>query len=148
MILISACLAGENCKYSGGNNLVEEIRELLKEGKAVAVCPEKDGGLPVPRDPAEIIDDRVISVTGADVTDYYLRGARIGMDVCRRTGCTRAILKANSPSCGPHCVYDGTFTHTLVYDKCGIFAAMLKEAGVECIDETEYIQSLHGGTSK
>lgn len=29
-ILVSACLLGENCKYSGGNNKCEEILELGK----------------------------------------------------------------------------------------------------------------------
>ena len=146
MILISACLAGENCKYSGGNNLVREIRELYERGEAVCVCPERDGGLPVPRDPAEIIDGRVISIHGRDVTDYYIRGAEIGMEVCRQNRCTTAVLKANSPSCGPHAVYDGTFSHTLVNGRCGIFAAMLKEAGVQCLDEEEYVQSVTGGS--
>lgn len=41
MILISACLAGINCKYSGGNNYNEKIFKLLKEGKAIPVCPEQ-----------------------------------------------------------------------------------------------------------
>ena len=34
MILVSACLAGLNCKYNGGNNYNEEIFNLVKEGKA------------------------------------------------------------------------------------------------------------------
>ena len=35
MILVSACLAGEKCKYSGGDNLHPEIARLVKEGRAV-----------------------------------------------------------------------------------------------------------------
>ena len=52
MILISACLAGINCKYSGGNNLNPELRDLVNSGKAVPVCPEQLGGLITPRTPA------------------------------------------------------------------------------------------------
>ena len=51
MILVSACLAGEKCKYSGGDNLHPEIARLVKEGRAVMVCPEQLGGLPTPRCP-------------------------------------------------------------------------------------------------
>ena len=45
MILISACLAGINCKYSGGNNLNPDLRDLVNSGKAVPICPEQLGGL-------------------------------------------------------------------------------------------------------
>ena len=30
MILVSACLAGVNCKYSGGNNENEEIKKFTE----------------------------------------------------------------------------------------------------------------------
>ncbi len=59
-ILVSACLLGENCKYSGGSNRNETIlkwrERLLREERAVfvPVCPEVMGGLPTPRTPAEI----------------------------------------------------------------------------------------------
>ena len=35
MIVISACLCGVNCKYSGGNNFNEKVSKLLKEGKGI-----------------------------------------------------------------------------------------------------------------
>lgn len=54
MILVSACLAGCNCKYNGKNNNVDQIQELVKANKAITVCPEVLGGLPTPRHPAEI----------------------------------------------------------------------------------------------
>ena len=54
MILVSACLAGVNCRMDGGNKLVPEIKRLVDEGKAIPVCPEELGGLPTPRPPAEI----------------------------------------------------------------------------------------------
>ena len=54
MILVSACLAGINCKYSGGNNYNEKVFNLVKEGKAIPICPEQLGGLQTPRNPAEI----------------------------------------------------------------------------------------------
>ena len=30
MILVSACLAGINCKYNGGNNYSEKVKEYIK----------------------------------------------------------------------------------------------------------------------
>ena len=54
MILISACLAGINCKYNGENNGNEKVMELIKNEKTILVCPEQLGGLKTPRIPAEI----------------------------------------------------------------------------------------------
>lgn len=59
MYLVSACLAGVNCKYDEGNNEKEEIKKLVEEGKAILVCPEQLGGLPTPRLPSEIKGDKV-----------------------------------------------------------------------------------------
>lgn len=55
MILVSACLVGINCKYSGGNNFNQKIFDLVKEGKAIPICPEQLGGLKTPRKPNEEI---------------------------------------------------------------------------------------------
>lgn len=54
MILVSACLVGINCKYSGGNNFNQKIFDLVKEGKAIPICPEQLGGLKTPRKPVEL----------------------------------------------------------------------------------------------
>lgn len=58
MILVSKCLAGEPCRYDGGDNLVPEIRALVERGEAIAVCPEVLGGLPTPRTPSESVCKR------------------------------------------------------------------------------------------
>ena len=99
MIVVSKCLAGEPCRYDGGDNLVPEVRALVERGEAIAVCPEVLGGLPTPRTPSEIqTDGRVRSKQGEDVTEAFLRGAERAMEICRENGCTAAILKARSPS--------------------------------------------------
>ena len=36
-ILVSACLLGHNCKYNGGNNLVEDLKNNLDEYELIAV---------------------------------------------------------------------------------------------------------------
>ena len=142
MILISACLAGVNCKYSGGNNEVPELKKLYEEGKAILVCPEVMGGLSTPRIPCEIRNGRVYNTEGEDKTENYARGAEKALKICLENNCRIAVLKANSPSCGPDEIYDGTFTHTKIKGS-GIFAAMLKEKGIPCISEKDDLQILN-----
>ena len=52
------------------------------------------------------------------------------------TGATDAVLKARSPSCGCHEVYDGTFSQRLVSGE-GVTAAALREAGVRIQSEED-----------
>ena len=73
-IAVSACLLGENCKYSGGSNRCARLLELLSDRpdiEAVPVCPEVAGGLPTPRRPAEIVGGVVIDDQGASVDREY-----------------------------------------------------------------------------
>jgi uncharacterized protein YbbK (DUF523 family) len=78
MIIVSACLLGENCKYSGGNNLKEEVVEYLKDKDYVAVCPERVFG--APRKPVEIKDGRVVRADGIDVDKEYRKAAEEEFD--------------------------------------------------------------------
>lgn len=119
MILVSACLAGYRCRYDGGTCPNEGVMELVRQGKAIPACPEALGGLPMPRPPAELTEDgaavlmgkgRVMSKDGRDVTEAFLKGAHETLRICRLYGVERAILKANSPSCGSGVIYDGSFT--------------------------------------
>ena len=55
-IVVSACLLGENCKYSGGNNENTAVLNFVKDHEIIPVCPEVLGGLPVPRMSAEIVN--------------------------------------------------------------------------------------------
>jgi uncharacterized protein YbbK (DUF523 family) len=48
------------------------------------------------------------------VTDAYERGAAQAVRVAAASGAAGAVLKARSPSCGCHEVYDGTFSRTRV----------------------------------
>jgi purine-nucleoside phosphorylase len=112
--------------------LAERVRE---RGGAVAdVCPEVDGGLPVPRPPAERAGERVLTAGGVDVTDAYERGAAIALSRARELGAPLAVLKAKSPSCGSGLVYDGTHTHTLTKGY-GVCAEALAKEGVLVVDE-------------
>ena len=136
MILVSACLVGLNCKYNGGNNYNEEVFNLVKDGKAIPVCPEQLGGLKTPRAPAEIkvIDGkkRVINNEGIDVTEQFEKGAEEVLKLVERLDITKAILQARSPSCGVGKIYSGNFDGELV-DGNGILVDLLLKNGVEVV---------------
>ena len=133
-LLVSACLLGENCKYSGGNNRDEQVRALERYFQLIPVCPECFGGLPIPREPSEIRDGCVVSKSGVDVTAAFADGAEKTLYIAEEENCGLALLKERSPSCGSHFVYDGTFTGTVVPGQ-GMTAALLAGRGVELFSE-------------
>lgn len=135
-LAVSACLLGENCKYNGQNNLNEEVLKLSEKYDIVPVCPEKSGGLEIPRPPAEIKNGSVFLKDGRDVTENFLSGSKISLDVAVQKGCKMAVLKANSPSCGCGRIYDGSFSKRLVNGD-GITAALFKKNGIKVITEKE-----------
>ena len=110
MILISACLLGCACRYDGKSKPHPLAQELARQGLAVPVCPEQLGGLPTPRAPSERQGERVVSSLGADVTAQYRRGAEEALRLAELYGCTTAVLKERSPSCGSGAIYDGPRT--------------------------------------
>lgn len=136
MILISACLLGCACRYDGQSKPCPAAQELARRGLAVPVCPEQLGGLSTPRRPSERRDGRVVMNDGRDVTAEYRRGAEEALHLARLYGCTAAVLKERSPSCGCGRIYDGTFTGTLT-DGDGVTAEVLKENGVTVYGESE-----------
>ena len=141
-LLISACLLGYCCRYDGSNNgPIPELMQLKRRYHLIPICPEQLGGLKTPRLPAERLGDRDVHCEGEDITAAYERGAREALRMARLFGCTNAILKSRSPSCGPDEVYDGTFTHTVVR-RPGTTAELLTANGVSVIDETRIAQLL------
>ena len=137
-ILVSRCLLGEPCRYDGRSVPVPELEKLRQAGHVlIPVCPEVLGGLPTPRPPAERQPDgRVVNRAGEDVTAAYLEGAGRTLALALEAGCTLAVLKAKSPSCGCHEIYDGSFTGRLVPGQ-GVAARLLEESGIRVVDETE-----------
>jgi len=136
MILVSACLLGENCKYSGGNNRREEVCRFLDGKEYVPFCPEQAGGLPTPRLPSERRDGRVFSSAGEDVTESFLLGAERTLELCRREGVGLAILKQGSPSCGSRYIYDGSFSGVKIPGE-GVTAELLRKNGIRVVSEEE-----------
>jgi uncharacterized protein YbbK (DUF523 family) len=144
MKLVSACLIGIHCRFDGKDSLDNDVQRLVKEGKAVPVCPEQMGGLSTPRLPAEIVggdgDDvldgkaKVINIEGEDVTEAFIRGAEEALRAAKSVGATEAILKEKSPSCGSCVIYDGTFKGQKQAGS-GVTAALLKRNGIHVVSD-------------
>jgi len=144
MIIVSACLCGINCKYDGGNNLDVRILKLLKEGKAMPVCPEQLGGQETPRAAHEIANGngrdvlegkaRILGPKDDDVTSQFLKGAYETLKIAEAVGANIAILKARSPSCGYSQIYDGTFSGTKRTGN-GVTAELLLSKGIKVFTE-------------
>ncbi len=115
-ILVSACLLGKNCRYNGTNKRNEKVIELLKDKEIVEICPEVEGGLPTPREPATRRGDKVITnFTRRDITSFFKIGALKAVQKAQFFGVKKAFLKSKSPSCGEN----------------GLTAEKLKKMGIE-----------------
>ena len=140
-VLVSSCLLGEPVRYHGGHALTEDLvlRAWDEEGRLVPFCPEVAGGLGVPRPAAEIRGGDGLSVLGQtarvvtredeDVSDAFLRGARLALEEARRHDVGLAVLTARSPSCGSIEIYDGSFTGRRQAG-VGVTTALLESEGI------------------
>lgn len=135
-ILVSACLLGVCCRYDGESKPNADVIALRDRFILIPICPEEDGGLPTPRTPSERVGDKVLMRDGRDVTENYIKGARLALGRAETFGCSAAILKARSPSCGKGRIYDGSFSGNLT-DRDGVAAEMLMKKGVKVYTENE-----------
>lgn len=134
-ILVSACLLGKACRYDGKSKPCEAVQNLAERHTLIPVCPELMGGLPTPRPPCEIVDGRVLDRDGNDRTEAYQKGAQEALRIAQENGCTVAVLKENSPSCGCGKIHNGKFDGGLTEGN-GVTAALLLENGITVDGET------------
>jgi uncharacterized protein YbbK (DUF523 family) len=139
MLLLSSCLAGFPVRYDGGTATRDLAMWLVARGQALTVCPEVMSGLSTPREPAEIVGGtaanvlsgsaRILTRSGTDVTDNFLRGAHMALGIALKNHVRAAFLKDKSPSCGAARVYDGSFTGTKITG-LGVTAQLLTNNGI------------------
>lgn len=156
MIIVSSCLLGVCARYDGGHNACGLLLSYAGSGHFLPLCPEQLGGLPTPRQPAEITGGdgsdvlagraRVIGRSGDDLSAAFVRGADQLLAIARTFPVNAAILKARSPSCGVGRIYDGSFSHTQTTG-LGVAAAALAACGLplyteETIDEQTLLSLL------
>ena len=135
-IMVSACLAGENCKYSGGNNRNEKVLSLFAEHEVIPVCPEVLGGLPTPRAPSELRNGIVVNQSGVSVDREFRLGAEKCLEIALRERPDYIVLQSRSPSCGVRQRYDGTFSGKLITGP-GVAAELLMRHGFRVVDVEE-----------
>lgn len=139
--IISKCLVGINCKYNGLNNLNERIKEIYEKTDSILICPEELGGLPTPRIPSEIKNERVINKELIDVTNNFIIGAMKSLELAKKNNVKIAILKEFSPSCGCNYIYDGTFTGKKIKGS-GITAKLFMENGIRIYTEKDDLDDI------
>lgn len=137
MMLVSACLAGVDCRYDGENALSREVESLVRKKSAIPVCPEQLGEISTPREPAEIVGGdgrdvlegraRVQTRGGEDVTQQYIRGAEKVLKIAKMVGVKKVILKRNSPACG----FGEIYHNGRLVKGNGVCAALLIKHGIE-----------------
>ncbi len=152
-ILISSCLVGNKVRYDGTSKTMDGLELLTRYHELLPICPEVAGGLPIPREKAEIKGNPEDILSGdmggvytgsdVDVTEEFLKGAGITLAYCVENKIEAAILKEKSPSCGSNFVYDGTHTGTLISGE-GITANLLKKNGIAVYSETNWQELLPG----
>ncbi|MFA9463282.1 MAG: DUF523 domain-containing protein [Velocimicrobium sp.] len=140
-VLISACLLGVNCRYSGDGKQIKEADELKVKYNLIPICPEIFGGMATPREPSEKRNGGVFSKMGEDVTDYFARGAQEVLRLANFFECKYAILKERSPSCGYGEIYDGTFSNVIIEGN-GVLAELLEQNGIIILGESQIKQLL------
>jgi uncharacterized protein YbbK (DUF523 family) len=125
--LVSACLVGLCTRYDGGVRDSSACHARLNQAIWIPVCPEQLGGLPTPREAADIAGGdgadvltgkaRVLTASGIDLTGPFIRGAEEVLKIARAQNIREVFLKARSPSCA-------------VSGKIGVTAALLRAAGL------------------
>ena len=113
-VAVSACLVGQKCRYDGNHCKRDILDTFLKEHEIIPVCPECLAGFSIPREPIEILDGKVITRSGKDVTSSLEKGVEKALSILKETN-EIVILKSRSPSCGVGFTYDGTFSGCLIH---------------------------------
>lgn len=107
--LVSACLMGLCTRYDGLLKKNDNCIQQLQHEIWLPICPEQLGGLPTPREAADILDgdgyevlsgrSRVVTKSGIDVTDAFIKGAEQVLYIAKSQNIQGAYLKSRSPSC-------------------------------------------------
>jgi len=124
--LVSSCLMGFCTRYDGTSKPDDGCIQALADSSWIPICPEQLGGLATPREPAILTGGdghdvlagrtRVITESGRDVTENFIRGAEMVLQLARMKNIRTVVLKARSPSCAVH-------------GKIGVTAALLQSHG-------------------
>jgi uncharacterized protein YbgA (DUF1722 family)/uncharacterized protein YbbK (DUF523 family) len=131
---ISACLLGENVRYDGGHKREPFLSEVF--GRCVewlAVCPELEAGMGVPREPVRLValisaPKLLAEKSGTDWTAAMNDFAARRIAALKQLTLSGYIFKKDSPSCGVERVRVYRGAGAPRKDGRGLFAAALIQA--------------------
>lgn len=134
LIGISSCLLGNEVRYDGQAKLMHYLRDVLGNYvDFVALCPEVESGMPIPREAIRLVDIdgethlRTVK-SNEDKTEMIASWSQKSLVSLQEINLCGYIFKAKSPSCGVFRVKryseDG---RTLSADQSGIFAEAFRK---------------------
>lgn len=131
---VSSCLLGHEVRYDGGHKRSRFVADVLAAHfELVAVCPEVEAGLGLPRPAMRLVQEgdlvRVREVeSGRDHTRALESHAKRRVAELRCMDLCGYVLKSGSPSCGMERVKVHRENGTVTQDGRGVFAAVLRAA--------------------
>jgi uncharacterized protein YbbK (DUF523 family) len=101
---ISSCLLGNKVRYDGSSKMNTRLVGLSTQVEWVPVCPETEAGMPVPREPMQLVDSvsglRLEAIrTREDRTEQLMRWTGQKIVQLEELGLSGFVFKARSPSC-------------------------------------------------
>ncbi len=131
---ISSCLLGEEVRFDGGHKRDQYVTGILGDYvEWVAVCPELEMGLGVPREALRLVGNpdapRLVTVrSDVDHTEGMLVWSQERVEALRGMDLDGYILKSKSPSCGMERVRVYTEAGMPSRSGPGLFARVLMKA--------------------
>jgi uncharacterized protein YbgA (DUF1722 family)/uncharacterized protein YbbK (DUF523 family) len=129
---VSACLLGQEVRFDGGHKRNDFLTGTLGDFvEFVAVCPEVDIGLGIPRESLRLVrgDDGTVRIvankSGADLTNTMNTYADRRAAELERQDLSGYVLKKDSPSCGMERVRIYRGSGMPMRDGRGLFAEAL-----------------------
>lgn len=126
-IAISSCILGNAVRYDGESKYLPDIcQELKQHFNLIAVCPEVEIGLGVPRPPVQLTGNPAKpDMTGRDNPDINVTEKMHAYCASRPSQLKHIcgyVFKSKSPSCGIHSI--PVFDHGKIIDSDnrGLFA--------------------------
>ena len=144
-VAISACLLGQRVRYDGNDKRATALVDALADSvEWVAMCPETECGLGVPREPMQLIQAKgsvrlIGQESGNDFTAKLENWILKRVDKMKKENIAGLILKARSPSCGINSTPIFGADGQDIGIGSGLFAAAVKKRFPELIiiDEEE-----------
>ncbi|MFN3197798.1 MAG: DUF523 domain-containing protein [Bradymonadia bacterium] len=139
-VMVSRCLLGDPVRYDGDHKQQPGLKAALESvATVVAICPEVEAGMPIPRPPVNLHVDAagvaMIDIHGRDWTTSLItaRAHRLHGHI------DGLVLKSKSPSCGLSAIprWSGHDERVVVGTGPGLFAegALQHWPGVPATDE-------------